>query len=132
MGNGHKQSFTSREVTEITPPPKTWRTRRTGRGMSLHTLAHAFVCAGDEACRRPTRGRCELTGVTTPPRLSFPARASTRVIQLWLRDLPAASPKPRTLGAACCPLAGPDVALGQLPVGRVSSNALGHGPVPRN
>lgn len=56
---------------------------------------------GAEACRRPTGGRCECT----------------RIAQLRLRDLPAASRKPGTPGAACCPSAGPDVALGQLAVG---------------
>lgn len=53
MGSGHEQIFTSRDVTEITPPSKTQRMGGGGwGGVSLSTLAHAFVCAGDEARRR--------------------------------------------------------------------------------
>lgn len=85
-------------------------------GVALSTLAHAFVCAAVRETRR-SAGRCKFTGVTTPAAPPFPGRASTRLAWLRLGDLPATSPKPRTPGAACCPLAGRDVALGQLAVG---------------
>lgn len=113
-GGGREQSF----------PRRSHRDRATvqdlkgaGDGGCGTFHPRSRVCLRGCAETRWSAGRCKFTGVTTPAAPPFPGHASTRLAWLRLGDLPATSPKPRTPGAACCPLAGRDVALGQLAVG---------------
>lgn len=83
MGSGHEQIFTSRDVSEITPPSKTrrmggggWGACHCPRSLTRLSVQEMRRVAGDTGPLQVHRRD------DPPPRLSFPERASTRVVQL--------------------------------------------------